>query len=241
MDERSAPLIPLLQSLSYTNSVTTSPGIMGYPMGGQPIDFGQDGAWRAQYTNVYHLGFRTYPFKNLTYESWVHSGVPIDPANLLIEPCLERPLEPFDGTLVIHMEASSDPSRFDRTMLSVQPILPRLVELFESIKIIQINEPNERYSQLLGHSKVELISPDFVDTAQLLRRSMLIGTYSSNWVLMALLRGPQVVMMEPGVWNPHRLTTTAERLIHPMDPNRLLEEICLLLDEYQVNQNSKET
>jgi hypothetical protein len=233
VDHGSRCMLSLLRSLPWVDAADTSMGIHGYPMGGQPYDFGRDDEWRHQYEQVFHLGFRHFPGSNLSVDSAHQSEAPVDWSTLLTE-------RPVPGqwqaarNLCIHTD-SSHPHRSDMSLECILGVRDQLADLFEHVHIITHVRQEDYYHQLLEHPKYSLWRDEgcMEATVELLDQSLLIGTYSSMWALMAAcVHGPQVVMMDTGHWMPQRRTNNElEKVIMTDDPQRLLDEVKGLLQQ----------
>ena len=104
----STNLVSLLVQERWVDLVFCTDGIISDACGGQPWHFGKPDAHWTSWQAAYHLGFRFYPRRddNLTLFASAYSGCPIDPINLLTEPCLDYPVQGPITDLAIHVQAS---------------------------------------------------------------------------------------------------------------------------------------
>jgi len=78
LDEKSCKMVePLFAAQSCVEKVELRPGIENYACGGQPWHFDLAASEFAG-RNVYHLGYRSFPERQLTLESLQRSGVPVE-------------------------------------------------------------------------------------------------------------------------------------------------------------------
>lgn len=199
--EGSKTLLSLLTDEPWVDNVFTSPGITGLPLGGQPWDFGRDAEWRTQYTHVYHLGYRRYPYPriNNTLECLETSETPINIDSLLTEPCLTKHTHKSTKNLAVHFDASCE-MRNSTSFQTVAPLFDNLRDMFTTCFLLGIRFDRPQYTAIIaryGNWVVPISdSGDWNVTAKVLEECVLVGTYGSMWALMNCMKGPQVVIMD---------------------------------------------
>lgn len=102
LDERSCAMVkPLFEAQPCVEAVEFKPGIEGYNCGGQPFHFDLPTA-DYEGRNIYHLGLRSFPQRQLTLECLATANVPVDvEPETIAEECpfqaMARPLRVFSG------------------------------------------------------------------------------------------------------------------------------------------------
>lgn len=202
LDKKSRILIDFLKTQNYINTAFYLDGILNYDMGGQPYNFGEEtnGFLQNTYKKVYHLGFREYPYYNLTIESVIQSDIPIKLDNLLIEPSLNINFL-TDKYLILHFEISGDNKntlhRQKESIECVEQIIEKLTLIFPKIFIISTERDLSIYSNLLKYNNINILNDNgnLFQTAKLLAESYFIGTFGSMWALKSIIGGPLTVIM----------------------------------------------
>jgi len=78
LDEKSCKIVaPLFAAQPCVEKVEFKPGIVNYACGGQPWHFDLNLS-EFEGRNVYHLGYRSFPERQLTLESFHRSNVPVE-------------------------------------------------------------------------------------------------------------------------------------------------------------------
>jgi hypothetical protein len=198
LDNNSGSIFKLLKSQDYINNILFDDGISNYNMGGQPFDFGKNEYLKSIYKNVYHLGFRKHPMdKNLTIFSMNECGLDeqLKDCEILEQKCLNIENK-FQNILCIHMESSEEYRNKDVENI-IYPIWDDLIQRFNEIYFICKDKKNERYNKYIKNDKVKIFddNEDMYSVAELLSKSLYIGTYSSIWALGNCLKIPQIVIM----------------------------------------------
>jgi hypothetical protein len=233
----SVSLMSLLGQEKWVDRVFSIPGIISDGAGGQPWDFGKSDDYWVSWQTVYHLGFRFHPRRddNLTLFALAHSGCPIDPINLLAEPCFAYPVRHPVTDLAIHVQASNGDQRTQLVRGALLSVWDRIVPEFETIHIVA-HEPDPQYYAPffeLGRTHFFEDGGDFRLLAGLLTRSLLVGTNSAMWTLARCLKSPVICLIDPisnfivpGESYPW------ERIVDPTDTSRLVREVRSLKQEF---------
>ena len=104
MDERTCkPLEGLFASQACVGEVKLVSGVESYHCGGQPFHMNLTTSAFSEHT-VYHMGFRTFPQRQITLETLenVKLPIPIDRTSLETEPCFAFPDTPKRRLLLLH-------------------------------------------------------------------------------------------------------------------------------------------
>lgn len=227
LDPPSECLRSLIDSSEFVEGVFTSSGIQNYNIGGQPYDFGRDAQFRSEYENVVHLGYREFPNGDIVVDTCGMLSLfpqrPVFPG---------YPLSKIDS-IAVHVESARDQCNVD-TCLSILPILDKLKGFFPVtiITTYDIASPDvaNAYSPW-GDVQFHNDHGDMRLTAELLARSLLIGTYSSMASLAHAIRSPQIVVIDEretlGHWQQPRYDSM--RTVMYGNPDAVLEAAISLL------------
>lgn len=233
--EASASLISLLTNEPWVDNVFVSPGIGGFPLGGQPWDFGRDEEWRREYTYVYHLGYRRWPYPliNNTLECLETSGTPISTDTLLTEPCLTLHKHRSTTNLAIHFDSSCE-MRNTTSFNTVSPLFDNLRDMFESCFLLGINFSRQQYTSIIDRygnwAQPVVDKGNWNITAKVLEDSLLIGTYGCMWALMNCMKGPQIVIMDQDF-----IAQKGNKISYPK-----MERLVVVGDHFGVLNNARE-
>lgn len=203
LDLSSSCMVSLVRTLPSIDKVFVSDGIIPEKSvpGGQPYDFGKDALFRKFWKNVYHLGYKTYPWCNLTLGSV--NDVPIDLTNILTECILPFPVQ---KPKFLAISAESTRPHSDKEVIdTLLPILSDAKKLFDGVYVITIKK---NYQEDPNYTELEdaIFSNDGGDltiTAKLMAQSALVTSHSSMSCLAYILKSPQVSIVNPNVELPH--------------------------------------
>jgi ADP-heptose:LPS heptosyltransferase len=218
MDEKTcAPLKPLFEAQPCVEGVEFKPGIAHYNCGGQPWHFDLPTS-EYEGKNVYHLGFRSMPVRQLTLETLESAKVPLDTItedDLANTPCLE--VEPADQVTIlkdgaplvitlgqkrlcllhgqaVYAHTKSTPG-FWKFLAGVESYLTRE---FDEVIFIGNNRDREVALRTYPHWSSYDDAGDFLSLARLMvRASLVIGVGSSPIALAGALKVPSVRVHDP--------------------------------------------
>lgn len=240
LSNESSSLKSLLQPEPWVDRVIISSGITGHPLGGQPWDFGRDAEWRSQYSEVYHLGYRRYPWptKNNTVECFETSGVPIKFTNLLTEGCLTKHQFTKIETLALHIDATCE-MRNTTCANTIFPVLSKLHDYFDKCFLLGTNFSRWQYQAIRGMfpgwASNVVDNGDWNVTARVLCKSLLIGTYSCMWALMTCIKGPQIIVMDQDFINRRSDSISdprVEKIVMVSNSDHIIERTLELKNEW---------
>jgi hypothetical protein len=127
LDEKTLkPLVPLFEAQPCVEKVQLRGGIEHYRMGGQPYDFGLKTADHIDH-EVYHLGFRHFPTRQITLETLENVPLHIDGEDVVNEPSLTVGPTKSHGAAVLHGTFSAHGSgtpAFWRFLYDIKDDLP---------------------------------------------------------------------------------------------------------------------
>lgn len=190
LDNASYKLLPLLQSQSWVNTAFCIDGITEYFCGGQPYHFNQEQYFTSNWTNVYHLGYKTFPDNNLTLSSL--SDVPIDSINLLSQNCIDQ-VEYKNPDGIILEAQSSRPYANEEVIRCADIVMSNLnTKLYISL----FEEDESKYQCLLKYNPQFILSTSFTDMVETLKDKVLLTTYSAISCLAYICKYPQVIYYE---------------------------------------------
>lgn len=201
LDENSLkPLVPLFEAQPWCASVTLKPGITSYHCGGQPWHFELDTA-AYEGLNIFHLGLRGFPQRQLTLECLATANVAldVDPDTLAeYSPFQVEPIRPAKR-LVLHGQGvcphnRSTPS-FWKFLARVWPELPTT---FDEIAFVGSAEDLEVAASAYPDVERFADDGDFLKLAGFLAGSQaVIGCGSSVVALAQWLLKPTVRVHDP--------------------------------------------
>lgn len=190
------PLVPLFEAQPCVEKVELKGGITSYHMGGQPYDFGLKIADHLDH-EIYHLGFRNFPSRQITLETFSQVPLKIDP------PSTEACLVPTPSTnpanrLLLHgtfLSHASGVPGFWRFLSLHRADLER-----EFSEIVFTGTPTERARALELYPDYAAFDDQgsYLKLAEHMARSRLvIGAGSSNVALAGALGVPCVRVHDP--------------------------------------------
>lgn len=194
------PLVALFESQPWCESVELKPGIVNYNCGGQPWHF--DLA-TADYDglNVYHLGLRGFPQRQLTLEALATANVPllVDPATVAEHsPFAVEPLRPA-RRLVLHGQGVCPHTRSTPGFWKfLSGVWDDLRQSFDEVAFV--GSPDDRAVAAGAYPEVECFDDggDFLTLARFMAgSSAVIGCGSSPVALAQWLMLPTVRVHDP--------------------------------------------
>lgn len=194
LDEKSLkPLVPLFEAQPCVEKVELKGGIEGYGRGGQPFDFGLKTSDHLEH-EIYHLGFRNFPTRQITLETLANVPLNIDAADIATEDSLQvealeaEPYTILHGTFNSH--AGGTPS-FWRFLYDVRHELPKPTFVGLEKEIDRALELYPEYDSFRDHG-------DFLELARVVKGAKLvIGAGSSVCALASVLHVPCVRVHDP--------------------------------------------
>jgi len=205
LDKESYILKDFFSNQPWADNVFISEGVTNYGFGGQPFDFGKDAEFRQKYKDVYHLGYKTngempnIASTNLTEVALAVSKCPIDPLYLLSEPSIEFEKKKIKN-LCIHIDTHEE-FRAEPAKNTILPILEDIMPYFENIYFLGLFENPSFYDEFKKFDNIKFFDDegDLNKVVDLLSESLLIGTFSSMWVLASLMKIDQIVIRCPRI------------------------------------------
>jgi hypothetical protein len=210
MDEKSCKMVaPLFAAQPCVEKVEFKSGIANYNCGGQPWHFDLNNSEFAG-RNVYHLGFRSFPERQLTLESLERSNVPV-----LVDVATLANTNPF--------EVPTSGEKVNRLVLHGQGVCPHtratpnfwkflaanrkeIVNLFD--EIVFIGSPQDREVGSIAYPEWGSFDDvgDFLKLAELMVNSRaVIGCGSSSVALAGALKVPCIRVHDPIGEFPRRI------------------------------------
>lgn len=193
------PLDRLLASQACVECVEFKPGIQNYSCGGQPWDFGLKTEDVVGH-EVYHLGFRGFPQRQITLQTALDSGLQLDTDRLASEPSLTvPPLENQPGRyVVLHGTYQSHMTGCPRFWYALRNMRKDLEANFD--RIIWTGTADERARSLELYPDWDEFDDggDFHELARLMAgASLVVGAGSSGVALAGALKVPCVRVHDP--------------------------------------------
>jgi len=210
------PLVPLLEAQPWVESVELKEGIESWHMGGQPFHFNLSTNNHIEH-QIFHLGLRQFPQRQLTLECVEHSKVPleVDQYALASTPCFEVPVVESvtvrkDGELKeLSLEGKSICLLHGQGICAHTKSTPGFWRFLHSIR----KELRERFDEVIfvgsdrdrevGVSAYPYFSSyddqgGFLELARLMNRaSLVVGVGSSVIVLAGALKVPGIRVHDP--------------------------------------------
>ena len=201
MDEKSTKLLkPLFEAQPCVERVEFKPGVVNYECGGQPWHFDLPTS-EYEGKNVYHLGFRSFPSRQITLETMENARVPIkvDQQNLADTPTFEVGEVDFKNRLVLHGQATF---RHTRTSPGFWKFLFRVRGKLESLfdEIVWVGSARDREVGRRTYPDWPEFDDegDFLKLARVIAGSKaVIGVGSSVVTLAGALKVPCIRVHDP--------------------------------------------
>lgn len=202
MDEKSCKMVaPLFAAQPCVEKVEFKLGISNYNCGGQPWHFDLDNSDFAD-RNVYHLGYRSFPERQLTLESLARSNVPVevDVAALANTNAFEAPaIGEKVNRLVLHGQGicphSLTTPNFWKFLSAIRMELPSIFD-----EIVFIGSPQDREVGAIAYPEWKAFDDggDFLKLARyMLESRAVIGCGSSPVALAGALKVPCIRVHDP--------------------------------------------
>lgn len=191
LDQNSAGLIDLLQPEEWVNEAYILPGIMHYGLGGQPFDFGQHARLSDWYDEVYHLGYREFPWHNLTESVVKYSNLDeIHKDQLLLESCLNLSVT-SPKRLLIEIDSSRDVcNRITAKVLS--ECVNAGVEII--IAHHQYSPSDPIYAGFKKYNPQFVYTKNMRELAKLMQESLLLTTFSYASCIGYIMKANQIAI-----------------------------------------------
>jgi hypothetical protein len=210
MDEKSCKMVaPLFAAQPCVEKVEFKPGIVSYNCGGQPWHFDLNNSEFAG-RNVYHLGFRSFPERQLTLETLERSNVPVsvDVATLANTNPFEVPTAGEKvNRLVLHGQGVCPHTRSTPNFWKfLAANRKEIVNLFD--EIVFIGSPQDREVGSIAYPEWGSFDDggDFLKLAELMVNSRaVIGCGSSSVALAGALKVPCIRVHDPIGEFPRRI------------------------------------
>jgi hypothetical protein len=196
LDEASLkPLVSLFEAQPCVSKVKLIPGIKNYSCGGQPYDFAMENDVYMD-NEVYHLGLRTFPSRQLTLEAVSQVPLNIDASKIASEPSLTVPDPlPKSDRVILHgnfLSHMSGVPGFWQFLNRVKDDLPA-ERIFVGTK-----EERERAKELYPEWDEFDDEGEFLKLAQVMHgASLVIACGSSVAALAGQLKVPCVRVHDP--------------------------------------------
>jgi hypothetical protein len=201
LDEKSCKIVaPLFAAQPCVERVEFKPGIVNYNCGGQPWHFDLNASEFVDKV-VYHLGYRSFPERQLTLESLAQSKVPleIDVSVLANEKSLVVPEGEKVNRLVLHGQGICPHSRttpqFWKFLASVRA---EIVSLFDEVVFVGNEDDREVAAVAYPQWSAFVDGGDFLRLAEFIVNSRaVIGCGSSVVALAGALKVPCIRVHDP--------------------------------------------
>jgi len=193
LDEKTLkPLVGLFKEQPVVESVELKPGIESWHMGGQPWDFGLSTQHHLDH-EIYHLGFRKFPSRQITLETLETVPLNIDAKRVCQEPSLFVGPVQTANRLVLHGTFASHQSGTPGFWRFLFDWYPEFRTLFDEIVFIGKAEEIERAHEIYPETGTYDDGGDILGSARLIAGSrLLIGTGSSMVTLGGALKVPTI-------------------------------------------------
>lgn len=194
LDEKTLkPLVPLFEAQPCVEKIELKGGIENYSMGGQPWNFGLKTEDHLDH-EVYHLGFRAFPTRQITLETLTNVPLHIDTRDVATEESLQIPAEPMRDEVAVHGTFASHTSGVPgvwRFLYDIQKDLPAIV-------FVGTQAERERAMELYPSASQFDDGGNFLKLATFLKGTrMVIGAGSSVCALASVLHVPCVRVHDP--------------------------------------------
>jgi ADP-heptose:LPS heptosyltransferase len=202
LDEKSCKMVaPLFAAQPCVDKVEFKEGVSNYLCGGQPWHFDLPASELAG-RNVYHLGFRSFPERQLTLETMEKANVPVD-----IGVATLANTNPFEvptvgekvNRLVLHGQGVCSHSRttpnFWKFLAAIRMELPSIFD-----EIVFIGSPQDREVGAIAYPEWKSFDDggDFLKLAEFMVNSRaVIGCGSSPVALAGALKVPCIRVHDP--------------------------------------------
>lgn len=208
LDEKSlAPLVPLFEAQPCVEAVKLIGGIDHYNCGGQPYHFGLSTADHRD-DEIYHLGMRSFPQRQITLQTLVWTPLLIDRAEIAETPCFEVGPITKTNRLVLHGTFKSHHTGVPSFWKFLFDRREELESLFEEIVFVGTKDEIARAAELYpGEIPVNGAKPtwsvfddngDFLELAKLISASScVIGAGSSVVALGGAMKIPTLRIHDP--------------------------------------------
>jgi hypothetical protein len=202
LDEKSCKMVaPLFSAQPCVEKVEFKEGVVNYQCGGQPWHFDLNNSEFAG-RNVYHLGFRSFPERQLTLETLERSNVPVsvDVATLANTNPFEVPAAGEKvNRLVLHGQGVCPHTRATPNFWKfLSANRKEIVNLFD--EIVFIGSPQDREVGSIAYPEWGSFDDggDFLKLAELMVNSRaVIGCGSSSVALAGALKVPCIRVHDP--------------------------------------------
>jgi hypothetical protein len=202
LDEKSCKMVaPLFAAQPCVEKVEFKEGVVNYQCGGQPWHFDLNNSEFAG-RNVYHLGFRSFPERQLTLETLERSNVPVsvDVATLANTNPFEVPAAGEKvNRLVLHGQGVCPHTRATPNFWKfLSANRKEIVNLFD--EIVFIGSPQDREVGSIAYPEWGSFDDggDFLKLAELMVNSRaVIGCGSSSVALAGALKVPCIRVHDP--------------------------------------------
>jgi hypothetical protein len=209
LDKSCKMVAPLFSAQPCVKKVEFKEGVVNYNCGGQPWHFDLNNSDFAD-RNVYHLGYRSFPERQLTLESLARSNVPVevDVATLANVSAFEVPDRGEKvNRLVLHGQGVCPHSRttpnFWKFLAAIRMELPSIFD-----EIVFIGSPQDREVGAIAYPEWKSFDDggDFLKLAELMVNSRaVIGCGSSSVALAGALKVPCIRVHDPIGEFPRRI------------------------------------
>jgi hypothetical protein len=209
LDEKSCKMVaPLFAAQPCVEKVEFKPGIINYGCGGQPWHFDLDASELAG-RNVYHLGFRSFPERQLTLETLARSNVPVevDVATLANTNPFEVPAAGEKvNRLILHGQGVCPHTRATPNFWKFIAAIRGELSMFD--EVVFIGSPQDREVGSIAYPGWGAFDDggDFLKLAEFMLASRaVIGCGSSSVALAGALKVPCIRVHDPIGEFPRRI------------------------------------
>jgi hypothetical protein len=194
LDEKTLkPLVPLFEAQPCVEKVELKSGIENYSMGGQPWNFNMKTEDHLDH-EVYHLGFRAFPSRQISLETLNNVPLHIDSRDVATEDSLQVSPQETHDRVVLHGTFASHTSGvpgFWRFLYDIKNELPEMV-------FVGTKPERARALELYPDAKEFNDEGNFLKLAEFVKGSrMVIGSGSSVCALASVLHVPCVRVHDP--------------------------------------------
>jgi len=191
------PLVPLFEAQECCEAVKLLPGIQHYGCGGQPWHFDLKTEDHLGY-EIYHLGFRQFPQRQITYQCALDVPLNIDAAKLSEQSIFVEPFANDGRKCVLHGNFGAPGGGTPRFWRFLYDIREELERMFTDIAFVGPPEETARALEIYPKWRAFDDRGSFLDLAKFMAgASLVVGCGSSGVALAGALKVPCIRVHDP--------------------------------------------